>query len=725
LTPRRAVLGGALLAAAAALWPSCRRPPAALGPFPAAPVVLISIDTLRADRLGAYGHRAGATPRLDALAGEGIVFEDVSSHVPLTLPAHASLFTGLLPPRHGVRDNTGFTLDARHKTLATRFQEASRPTGAAVSAFVVRAATGLSAGFDSYDDAVDVRAAVDSLAAQQRDGAVAVESLARWVEARRERPFFAFLHLYEPHFPYTPPPQHRHLAHPYDGEIAYADELVGRFLDRLRGAGVLDRAIVAVTSDHGEGLGEHGEQEHGFLLYREAVRVPLLLRLPGGAGAGRRVAGALGQADLAPTLLELAGLPASGMDGASLVPALRSGARAGAASVYSETYFPRYHFGWSELLSVSDGRYRYIHAPRPELFDLQADPGEKRDLAKERASVADAMSGWLSRSGFLGALSEPGRVDPGVQERLQALGYVGQAVLRPATGGALADPKDKLAVYEDYRRATSLLGQRRDAEAVAALERVLKDSPGMVDARETLGTTLARMGRMADAVRALDEVLKAEPRRASTHMALMRIHALVGRRALAEKHARLASENDPAQGLETLALMALQGGQLDQAASYARSSVQADGDRVMSHFVLGTVARRQGRCEEAVAEFTRAADVQRRRPGFVVPDLHAGRGDCLARMGREAEAEAAFRAELSEFPFSRDGRVGLALLYRSQGRDQQARDALAGVVTAHPSPGANEYATVVRTFAVLGDGAAAREWARRARALFPSDPRFR
>jgi len=507
--------------------------------------------------------------------------------------------------------------------------------------------------------------------------------------------------------------------------VAYADELVGRFLDRLRAAGVLDRAVVAVTSDHGEGLGDHGEQEHGFLLYRESVRVPLLLRLPGGAAGGRRIPGPVAQADIAPTLLDLAGLAAGGMDGSSLRDAIRSGERKGtASSLYSETYFPRYHFGWSELLSVSDGRYRYVHAPRPELFDLRADPGERRDLSRERASVADAMKASLARSGFLGALSAPGRVDAEVQERLQALGYVGGTVTTTA-GSALADPKDKLAVYEDYRRAMSLHGQGRDAEAVAALQRVLADSPGMVDARETLGVTLARMGRGAEALRALGDVLAAEPRRASAHLALTRIHALAGRRELAERHARLASEADPAQGLETLALMMLEKGRLEDAAAYARRALQADRDRVMSPFVLATVARRQGRCAEAVEAFARAAELQRRRPGLVVPDLHAGRADCLARLGREKEAEQEFRAELAEFPFSRDGRVGLALLCRSQGRDQEARDALAGVVTAHPHPGAGEYATVVRTFTVLGDAPAAREWARRARTLFPGDPRFR
>lgn len=716
-----ALAAGSLVLGAGA----CRRPPVALGPFRDAPVVLISIDTLRADRLPVYGYRAGATPRLDALAGESILFEDMSSHCPLTLPAHASMMTGLLPPHHGVRDNVGFTLDVQHKTLASRFREAGRPTGAAVSAFVMRAATGLSAGFDFYDDALEVRAAVESLAAQQRDGAVAVESLARWVESQGGRPVFAFLHLYEPHAPYSPPPQHRHLADAYDGEVAYADELVGRFLDRLRAAGVLDRAVVAMTSDHGEGLGDHGEQEHGFLLYRESVRVPLLLRLPGGALGGRRIGGALAQADIAPTLLDLAGLPATGLDGTSLLDAIRAGARAGApASVYAETYFPRYHFGWSELLSVSDGRFRYVHAPHPELFDLRADPGEKRNLAGERVAVAAAMRGWLERSGLMGAAAAPAPIDPEVQERLQALGYVGGAAA-PTAGATLADPKDKLAVYEAYRRAVSLRGQGRDAEAVAAFQRVLADSPGMLDARELLGLTLARVGREAEALRALGEVLAVEPRRASTHLALTRIHALAGRRGAAEEHARLASASDPGRGFETLALILLEKGRLEEASRHARRSLEADRDRALSQFVLGAVARRQGRCAEAVDALARAALLQQRQKGLVVPDLHAGRADCLARLGREAEAEREFLAEIAVFPHSREGRMGLALLYASQGRGREARDALAGIVAAHPRPGPEEYWSVVRTLHVLGDREPAREWAARARALFPSDPRFR
>src|SRR5262249_22152373 len=315
----------------------------------------------------------GRTPNLDALARRGILFESAYSHCPLTLPAHASLLTGLVPPHHGVRDNVGFTLKPDHRTLAARFKAAGFRTAGAVSAYVLRRQTGIAEGFEEYDDALESEGAVESLAAVQRDGAVAVESLARWIASQGDARFFAFLHLYEPHTPYAPPERFRG-GDPYDGEVSYADELVGRLLDRVKGR---ERLIVAVTGDHGEGLGDHGEAEHGIFLYREAVRIPLLLRVPGDAGAGTRIASPVAQVDIPATLLDLAGVRADGLDGVSLLPAL-SGGEPPARPIYSETLYARYHFGWSELMSVTDRRFRFIKAPRPELYDLQDDAGEKR-----------------------------------------------------------------------------------------------------------------------------------------------------------------------------------------------------------------------------------------------------------------------------------------------------------------------------------------------------------
>ncbi|HSB60968.1 MAG TPA: sulfatase, partial [Vicinamibacteria bacterium] len=406
----------------AALLPACGREPALT--WPDAPVVIVSIDTLRADHLPVYGYAAGATPRLDALAREAVVFEDAYSHSPLTLPSHVSLFTGLLPLHHGVRDNIGFRLKPEAPTLASRLKAAGWRTGGAVSAFVLRGETGIGRGFEFYEDALTTRGGEESLSAMQRDGALAVEALTAWLARPGGVRALAFLHLYEPHSPHAPPERHRRHPLPYDGEIAYADELLGRFLDALKAGGVYERALVAVTSDHGEGLGDHGEQEHGIFLYREALRVPLLLRLPGGARGGTRVAGAVGLADLAPTLLDLLGQPRAGMDGASLRPALSSG-RAEPRPVYAETMYPRYHFGWSELYSATGPRYRYIRAPRPELYDLAEDPRETRNLAARLPSAAAPMADWLEGRLAGAALGAPEAVPDEVRERLAALGYLG------------------------------------------------------------------------------------------------------------------------------------------------------------------------------------------------------------------------------------------------------------------------------------------------------------
>jgi len=696
----------------------------ATGPFKDAPVVLVSIDTLRSDRVGCYGYAKAATPVLDALAREGVLFESAFSHCPMTLPAHASLFTGLLPPSHGVRDNIGFKLDAKHRTLAHRFQAAGYATAGAVSAFVLRRATGIADGFSAWDDSFETQAGAEAIGDLQRDGAVATEAVARVVESQRAGRFFAFLHLYEPHSPYTPPERHRQHADPYDGEVAYADELVGRLLARLRGAGVYDRAIIAVTSDHGEGLLDHGEQEHGFFLYREALQVPLILRLPGGRRSGARVTGVTGHADLAATLLDLAGLPADGLDGSSLRGAIGSGRTPG-RPVYSETFYPRHHFGWSELLASTEERFRFIRAPRSELYDRARDPGERQDLAADRRDAVAAMSAWLEQRSRPQAGATEG-VSAEAREALAALGYVsGGATASTAPAFTLPDPKDKLGIYETYRRAMRLRQDGRVEEAIAGLRAVVADSPGLLDAWQALGSTYARQEREQDAVLAFEAIVRQDPTNAEAHIALSRIHAIAGRRERAEKHALLASQREPGRGFETLAQISLDRGRTAEAASYARQSLAAEPDRVMSRFVLATVERRAGRYDSAVAAYRRAIDSASRQKGLLVRDLHAGLADCLARLGREAEAEAEFRQEIALIPHSREARIGLGLLLRSQGRDAEAREVLAGIVTANPRAGADDYFVVARTLATLGDVEAAREWARRGRALYPADPRLR
>ncbi|HEY2945323.1 MAG TPA: sulfatase-like hydrolase/transferase [Vicinamibacteria bacterium] len=716
---RRAVLT-VLLAGAAALACRGRTPSPA---YPDASVILISIDTLRADHLPLYGYKDGSTPNLDQLGREGIVFDGAYSHCPLTLPAHASMLTGLLPPRHGVRDNLGFRLAPEHRTLATRFKAAGLRTGGAISAYVLRRATGISQGFDFYDDGIEVQAGTESAGNLQRDGSVAVEALSRWIQDQGRARLLAFLHLYEPHTPYAPPERHRNHALLYDGDVSYADELVGRFLDGLKSRGVYDRALVVVTSDHGEGLKDHGEEEHGIFLYREAVHVPLIVRLPGGARAGTRVAGVVAQSDLAPTLLDLAGVPADGMDGASLRASLDGKAPSGSL-VYSETFYPRYHFGWSELFAVTESRYRYIRAPRPELFDVAADPREAVNIAAERESVVAGMERWLQPKAAAGAGAKPEEVPADVREKLQALGYVGGGSAAPATG-SLPDPKDRIATYEDFKRGLSLRLAGRMAEAGDQLRKVVQANPDMSDAWEMLGVTLLELDRKPEAIKALDRTITLDPTRPEPHLALAKLYALDGRRPLAVQHAEVAAAREPAKAYEMLAQIMLDEGRLDRAGENARRSLEADPQRVMSHFVLGVVAQKAGRYEEALAAFRKAEEANRLQKGLVVLKLHASMADCLARLGREAEAEREFQAEIRDVPWSPEGRVGLAMLYRSQGRDAEARSALSGLVAAQQRPNAETYWTVVHTFSVLGDVAAAREWASRARSKFPADARFR
>jgi len=692
------------------------------GTYAQASVVLVSIDTLRADHLALYGYRDGRTPNLDALGREGVVFDDVVSHVPLTLPAHASIFTGLLPPKHEVRDNIGFSLKAGHQTLAERFKAAGLATGGAISAYVLRSQTGIARGFDVYDDDLVLDASTESLGALQRDGGVAVASLLRFVESQGDRRFFAFLHLYEPHSPWSPPPAYRDLKSPYDGDVAYADELLGRFLDGLRGRGLLGRTIVAVTSDHGEGLGDHGEQEHGLLLYREAVHVPLVVRLPDGAGAGTRVLGPVAQVDIAPTLLDLAGLAAGPMDGVSLRAAIAAGRTEG-RTVYSETLYPRYHFGWSDLYAATDARFRFIRAPRPELYDLEKDPGERRNLAAERPQTLAPMEAWLDR--VRSAVTAPEAVDAQTRERLAALGYVGASAGAVGESPSLADPKDKIGAYEELKKGLGLRANGRDSEAVEQLRKVVAENPLMTDGWETLGLSLISLGRDREGIRALDQAIRLDPLRGEAHMALAKLYALDGRMTAAVGHAELASRTEPGKSFEILAQIMMDRKRVSDAVAFARKSVAADPQRSMSLFILGTVARQQGRCDEALASFQKAIAATGRARGSVVRSLHFQTGDCLARLGREAEAEREFLAELQVLPRSIEGRVALATLYRSQRRDQEARAVLGGLVEGDPAATAEAYWAVVRTFTVLGDAAAARGFAAEARARFPSDPRFR
>ena len=331
------------------------------------PIIVISIDTLRADHLPAYGYKNVKTPAIDALAADGAVFERAYSHAPQTLPAHASILSGQLPFETGVRDNVGFTVKNGERLLPQMLRERGFTTGGIVSAYVLRKETGIGQGFDFFDGEMPPSSPELSIGQVQRDGGESEQIAEHWLDTIGTSRAFLFLHLYEPHKPYAPPDRFAQYA-PYDGEIAYTDEIVGRLVKYLKSHQLYDRATIVLLSDHGEGLGNHGEQEHGLFVYDEAIHVPLVIKQEGNAGAGRRIADLVQHIDLVPTILDLVKAPGGGsLHGRSLKPVLEGTGKLTPPAIYSEALYARYHFGWSELTAITDERYRYIRAPREEI----------------------------------------------------------------------------------------------------------------------------------------------------------------------------------------------------------------------------------------------------------------------------------------------------------------------------------------------------------------------
>ena len=419
-------------------------------------VVIVTLDTTRADYLSAYGAGRVGTPNLDRLAAEGVVFEQAMSVAPLTLPAHCSLFTGLLPPRHGVRDNAGDSLAADHGTLAKVLHARGFETAAFVGSLVLGAGRGLDVGFDVYHDGITKgRPSIGSL---QRPADYVIDEALRWLEGRRDTPFFLWVHLYDPHAPYDPPEPYRtaHRDDPYAGEIAFVDAQVGRLVDVLERRRLLDRTALVVLGDHGESLNEHGETGHGIFIYQSVIRVPLIIRLPG--VPPRRVPDLTRIVDVMPTVLDLVAAPDVTTDGVSLVGAMTGSRRSLDLEAYSESLYPE-RFGWSALRSLQDGRFKLIDAPRAELYDLQTDPAEQNNIYTQRPALAAVMTSRLStltREFASRHDVDDDRPTRETRERLAALGYIGTAPVALSEAiQPLPDPKDHIGEY-------SRLVRRRD-----------------------------------------------------------------------------------------------------------------------------------------------------------------------------------------------------------------------------------------------------------------------
>ena len=623
---------------------------------PGANVLLVTLDTVRADRVGCYGG-AVATPSLDRLAREGVRFAQASSPAPLTLPAHASLLSGLLPPAHGLRNNGAGAFPADRPTLATALAARGYRTAAFLGAFVLDRRFGLDRGFATYDDEIERGPdTAPSLEAERRGDRVVDRALA-WLEGpakKDDQPFFLWVHLYDAHAPYAPPPpfRERHAGRPYDGEVAFADAQVGRLLAALDRLGLAGDTVVAVAADHGEALGEHGELTHGFFLYEPTLRVPLLLRAPGNFRGGTVVETPVGLADLGPTLSGLVegGLAVSapeGLAGRDLSAALLAGEEPAAADLYAETHYPEI-FGWSRLAALRRREVKYVDAPRPELYDLRRDPGEKTNL-----------SGKAAREGFAERIAEIERqaVEPAVpardaesDARLASLGYATAAPRRTENRSEArgADPKDRIALFRRYEQAHNGLRAGRTAEARALLTQLLAADP----ANPVFTGELARAHRQAGDLA----------------------------RAIPLYRAAVAAAPHDAQGWYDLASALQAAGESGEAAAVTREALRLEPRQPEAHNALGVALLAEGDAAAARRAFAHAAELDPRN----APALN-NLGNALRAEGRLDEAEDAYRRALAAAPGYGEALNGLGTLAVARDRPADALPLFERALTLAPA----------------------------------------
>ncbi len=555
-------------------------------------VLLITLDTTRADHLGSYGYALARTPRLDGLAKEGVRCADAISAAPITLPSHSSIMTGLLPPAHGVRDNGTYALGDDAVTLAERLKRAGYRTQAFVSALVLNRRYNLVQGFDGYDDDLWSESEAKLFMIRSRPGektaARAAAWLDRWAAAEqprppaRRRPFFVWMHLFDAHQPYHASAADRMLSiSPYDAEIAVLDRSVGRVLDELAKLGALDDTLVIVTADHGESLGEHGEKTHAVFIYDATVRVPLILRCPRLLPRGEVYGGPVRSVDLVPTILAALKLPGGEeTQGVDLLPAFRGEVPPPELPQYSESLLSEVGFGMAPLYGVRSGGFKWIRAPRPEVYDLAKDPHEVKNLypaeARRGAILDRQLTAILDDSRRRGLAPQKSPMDRETLESLQALGYLAPRTTRQAMGGI--DPKDGMPLYsalEDARHDAQRENWPRSEERLRA---ILAKTPRNITAVDILALVLTRQGKLAEARSEYLRSLALDPTQSRVYAMLGTLSLLDGDLDGAERSYRQALAITPGfvEAISNLGMLAVLRGDPRGAEAWYRKAIAAD-----------------------------------------------------------------------------------------------------------------------------------------------------
>jgi choline-sulfatase len=612
---------------------------------PAAPnIVVITIDTLRADHLGCYGYKQIRTPNIDGLAGDGIRFERAFTPVPITLPAHTVIFTGTYPTLNGMHDFSGNRLGAEPPTLAALLKEQGYATGAVVGSAVLDSRFGLNRGFDFYYDHFEFnRLQEANLDEMERPGNLVADKALEWLGNNYDKRFFLWMHLYDPHHPYQPPAPYsdEYKSHPYDGEIAFADAQVGRLISFLKKKGLYEHTLIVLSGDHGEGLGEHGEKTHGFFIYNSTLHVPLIIHLPSRT-TSRSVTATVSLADVTPTILDALkiGIPRQ-VQGQTLLPLLSNKKSADSRSLYSETFLPRLHFNWSELRGLELEKYHYIDAPKPELYDLSKDPHELDNLFSQKKAVSEQMKAKLD--GLIheytpGAeLAEKTALDPALMERLKSLGYAGFSGggNEKAKSSDLADPKDRIQTYELISDGMADSQHGRYAESVEKLNSALKTDPDSVPVHYLLGLDYYRLQNYPEAITQFQRVLQLSPDYALAVFQLGLSYARAGDADRAIQTLQRALQLDPTNfsAAYNLGAVYVQQRRVGEATAAFKQSIKIAPEYVRGHIALGEALLYQGEAEEGLAEFRKAVDLEPENP-----QTHMALANALESKGLSAEA---------------------------------------------------------------------------------------
>jgi arylsulfatase A-like enzyme/predicted Zn-dependent protease len=656
-------------------------------------VIMITVDTLRADKVGCYGNPQVRTPTMDDFAAKGIRFEDCISQTPLTLPSHTTIFTGTLPIYHGVRDNGGFVVPSELETMAESFKAKGYRTAAFVAAYVLDSKWGLNQGFDTYFDKFDLsRFERISLGEVQRPANEVMDEALGWLDKNKDDKFFAWIHLYDPHTPYEPPEPFKseYARNPYLGEIAFTDSQLARLTEFIDRQGLRDRLFVVLAADHGESLGEHLESTHGFFIYQAALHVPLIVVTPFKRLQGVVSPGTVGLVDVMPTVCEMAGIPTpAAVQGKSLVPSFFSPGAAAERLAYSETYYPRYHYGWSELRSVQDGHFKLILAPVPELYDLDKDPGEEKNLVYLEKKVYEDLSArakaQMEEAGRNALEVDLKKVDEETREKLAALGYVGSFTSSSKLEGEkLADPKDKIGIFNELSRAReSGLGGRAE-EAIETIRAIIAKDPAIGDAHFSLGNVLYKAKRFPEAAEAFKKALELKPDDSFAAINVANCYQAMGRYDEAEKFVLgyVARGFQDSQLFFLLGNIKVHHGQPDQAIPYFEKCLEKNPGSASAQNALGAVYLNR----DGAGDLTRAEEHLAAAAAInpTLMSLRYNMAQVREKQGRLDEAAGLYLQEIKDAPKSYKALYNLSRVYRQLGREDEELETLRKTIEVEP-----------------------------------------